>query len=155
MKQKLENEVPPHSLEWLKLRVLFAVVLVTKSCLTLWPHGQAPLSMVFPRQEYCSGLSFPSPGDLPNPGIKPESLVSPELAGGLFTTSVTWENLVRITWVYRWKAPSRVLSTECCRSVCWRSWSSLNSTPVSQAFCWTLGIKRWTSQSLPFREHLT
>ena len=44
---------------------------------------QAPLSMEFPRQEYWSGLPFPSPGDLPNPGIKP---VSPALAGKFFTT---------------------------------------------------------------------
>ena len=36
---------------------------------------QAPLSMGFSRQEYCSGLPFPSPGDLPNPGIKPGSPV--------------------------------------------------------------------------------
>jgi len=35
---------------------------------------QAPLSMGFSRQEYWSGLPFPSPGDLPNPGIKPGSL---------------------------------------------------------------------------------
>ena len=34
---------------------------------------QAPLSMGFSRQEYWSGLSFPSPGDLPNPGIEPGS----------------------------------------------------------------------------------
>ena len=34
---------------------------------------QAPLSMGFSRQEYWSGLPFPPPGDLPNPGIKPES----------------------------------------------------------------------------------
>ena len=34
---------------------------------------QAPLSMKFSRQEYWSGLSFPSPGDLPDPGIKPRS----------------------------------------------------------------------------------
>ena len=34
---------------------------------------QAPLSMGFSRQEYWSGVPFPSPGDLPNPGIKPES----------------------------------------------------------------------------------
>ena len=41
---------------------------------TLWtvPH-QAPLSMRFPRQEYWSGLTFPSLGDLSNPGIEPES----------------------------------------------------------------------------------
>ena len=45
---------------------------------------QAPLSMGFPRQEYWSGLPFPSPGDLPNPGIKPRSPAS--LAGGFYTT---------------------------------------------------------------------
>ena len=40
---------------------------------------QAPLSMGFFRQEYRSGLSFPPPGDLPDPGIKPASLMSPAL----------------------------------------------------------------------------
>ena len=49
--------------------------LVAKSCLTLaipWTVAcQAPLSMGFSRQEYWSGLPFPSPGDLPNPEIKP------------------------------------------------------------------------------------
>ena len=48
---------------------------------------QAPLSMGFPRQEYWSGLPFPSPGDLHNPGIKPLYLTSPALTGGSFTTS--------------------------------------------------------------------
>ena len=39
---------------------------------TLWTVArQAPLSMGFSRQEYWSGLPFPSPGDLPNPGIEP------------------------------------------------------------------------------------
>jgi len=42
--------------------------------------------MGFPRQEYWSGLPFPTSGDLPNPGIKPESFASPALAGGFFTT---------------------------------------------------------------------
>ena len=50
---------------------------------------QAPLSMGFSRQEYCSGLSCPPPGDLPNPGIKSVSLTS--LPGRFFTTRVTWE----------------------------------------------------------------
>ena len=40
---------------------------------------QAPLSMGFSRQEYWSGLPFPPPRDLPDPGIKPLSLVSPVL----------------------------------------------------------------------------
>ena len=44
---------------------------------------QAPLSMGFPRQVYYSGLPFPSPEDLPNPGIEPVSLA---LAGRFFTT---------------------------------------------------------------------
>ena len=47
---------------------------------TLWTVAhQAPLSMVFPRQEYWSGLSFLSPADLPDPGIEPASPVSPAL----------------------------------------------------------------------------
>ena len=41
---------------------------------TLWTRAcQAPLSMGFPRQEYWSRLSFPPPGDLPNPAIEPGS----------------------------------------------------------------------------------
>ena len=51
---------------------------------------QAPLSMGFSRQ-YWSGLSFPPPGDLPDPGIKPVSPESPTLPDGFFTTSTTWE----------------------------------------------------------------
>ena len=42
----------------------------------------------FSWQEYWSGLSCPPPGDLPDPGIEPESLKSPALVGKLFTTSV-------------------------------------------------------------------
>ena len=55
------------------------------------PAHQTPLSMGFPRQEYWSELPFPSPGDVPDPGVIPVSLVSPALAGGFFTTSTTWE----------------------------------------------------------------
>ena len=46
---------------------------------------QAHLSMGFPRKEYWNRLPFPTPGDLPNPGIKPASFSSPALAGGLCT----------------------------------------------------------------------
>ena len=63
-------------------------VLVSQLCLTLWEKEratahQAPLSMGFFRQEYWSGLPFPSPGDLANSGIEP---TSPALADGFFTT---------------------------------------------------------------------
>ena len=68
---------------------------MAKSCLTLatpWTVArQAPLSMEFSRQEYCRGLPFPTPGDLPTPGIEPKSLVSPALAGGFFNTGTTWK----------------------------------------------------------------
>ena len=47
---------------------------------------QAPLSMELSKQEYWSGLLFPSARDLHDPGIKPVSLVSPVLTGGSFTT---------------------------------------------------------------------
>ena len=49
------------------------------------------MSMGFSRQEYWSGLPFPPPGDLPNPGIQLGSLLSPVLAGGFFISSATWE----------------------------------------------------------------
>ena len=52
---------------------------------------QASLSMRFSRQEYWSGLPFPSPGDLPAPGIELASLVSPALPGGFFITKATWK----------------------------------------------------------------
>ena len=45
---------------------------------------QIPLSLGFPMQDYCSGLPFLPPGDLPGPGIEP---VSPVLTGGFFTTA--------------------------------------------------------------------
>ena len=54
---------------------------------TLWTVAyQALLSMELSRQEYRSGLPFLSPGSFPDPGIEPESLVSPALEGGFFTT---------------------------------------------------------------------
>ena len=59
---------------------------------TLWTAAhQTPLSMGLSRQEYGSGLPFSTPGDLPNPGTEPVSLMSLALAGRFFTTSTTWE----------------------------------------------------------------
>ena len=57
---------------------------------SLFPRArQAPLPMEFAGQEYWSGVPFPAPEDLPNLGSEPTSLVSPALAGGLFTPSTT------------------------------------------------------------------
>ena len=78
---------------------------------SLRPHGllarQAPLSMEFTRQEYCSGLPFPSPEDLPNPGINPESpaLQADSLPSGppgiyyrdpLLAVHLIWISVVRL-----------------------------------------------------------
>ena len=61
----------------------------TELCPTLchpWTVAhQAPPSMEFSRQEYCSGLPFPTPDNLPNPRIEPVSLTSPALACGYLT----------------------------------------------------------------------
>ena len=76
-----------------------------QSCLTLatlWTVArQAPLSMGFFRQEYWRRLPSPSPGELPDPGIKPTSPTSPALAGGFFTTSTTWEALINQLLVFK------------------------------------------------------
>ena len=62
----------------MRVKVLFA-----QSCPTLCDPMdvacQDPLSMGFPRQEYWSGLPFPPPGNLPDPGLEPTSPVSPTL----------------------------------------------------------------------------
>ena len=58
--------------------------LVVSDSVTPWTVvHQAPLSMGFSRQEYWSGLPCPPPGDLPDPGIKPASLMSSAFAGVL------------------------------------------------------------------------
>ena len=60
-----------------------ACSVVSDSVIPWTADHQAPLSMGFPRQEYWSGLPFPPPGDLADPGIEP---ASPALAGRFFTT---------------------------------------------------------------------
>ena len=65
-----------------------------QSCLALCDTvvRQAPPSMGFSRQDFWSGLPFPSPGDLPDPGIELSSLMSPALADRVFTTSATFRD---------------------------------------------------------------
>ena len=69
-----------------------------QSCPTLcnpidYVAHQVPLSLGSSRQESWSSLPRPAPGDLPSPGREPASLVSPALAGGIFT-SATWQALI-------------------------------------------------------------
>ena len=69
----------------------YAISVVSDS-VTLWTITlQAPLTVGFSRQDYWNGLPCPPPGDRPDPGIEPSSLMSPALAGGFSTPSATWE----------------------------------------------------------------
>ena len=81
--------------------------LVPKSCPTIaipWTLAyQAPLPMGFPRQEYWTGLSFPSPGDLPNSGIKPASPLLQAvscIAGRFFTNWATEEVISSVIHIH-------------------------------------------------------
>ena len=66
---------------------------------TLWTVAcQAPLFMKFSREEHWHGLPFPFPGDLPDPGVEPASLMSPALAGRFLTTSATWKAQPTYAW---------------------------------------------------------
>ena len=80
---------------------------------------QAPLSMVFSRQDYWSGWPFPTPGDLPHPGIEPKSLAPLALAGRFFTNSATREASIQIM------ATVKILTGLCPCSPLnpWTSWS--------------------------------
>ena len=88
----LSNSWQPHGLPGSSVYAISQARLLERVaisfCLTLGDlmDCQAPLSMQFPRQDYWCRLPFPTPGDLPNPGIEPKSLAIPTLTGRFFTT---------------------------------------------------------------------
>ena len=88
------------------------------------------MSMGFSRQEYWSGLPFPSPGDLPNPGITPRSLalqvdsLPSAPAGKLISLNEILEVQIKdFKHVNTCKGPNTCFQTAClrgCVSLCWR-----------------------------------
>ena len=92
----------------LQRRIDVSACLVAQShptlCKPLTVAHQAPLSMEFSRQEYWSGLPFPLPGDLPNPGTEPKSPASPALTGEFFTTvplgKIKWHKTGSFLWCH-------------------------------------------------------
>ena len=76
---------------WIWLKRLSSSIYIYITYIKSWSSWtvacQTPLFMGFSRQEYWSGLPFPTPGDLSDPRIKPTSPASPELAGGFFATT--------------------------------------------------------------------
>ena len=74
------------------VRARMHVHLVVCDSVATWTAAhQAPLFTEFSRQEYWNGLPFPNPGDLPDPGVEPASLVSPARADRCLTTSTPSE----------------------------------------------------------------
>ena len=101
---------------------------------TLWTVAhQAPLSMGFSRQEYWSGLPFPTPGDLPHPGIEAIALASPLLAGGFFTPNTTC-------------APRSYSNPDNCISTQKQHPHILNPIPVLRRFLSSYG--KWVRMSI-------
>ena len=80
----------------MKVKSFSRVLLFATPCTVAY---QAPLSMGFSRQEYWSGLPFPSPGDLPNPGIEPRS-------PALEPDALTSEPPGKHEWIFKFKLPA-------------------------------------------------
>ena len=88
----------------------------------------ALLSMRFGIQEYWSGLSFPSPGDLPNSGIKP---MSPALAGRFFASEPPGKH------IYKYKIVIAVQSPSCVRFFT-TSWTATSQSSLYLTNSWNL-----------------
>ena len=114
----MASQVPHQSLDF-KCRCFHCLLTdhcycwVAKSCLTLCNLVDCSppdsLSIGFPKQEYCSGLPFPSPGDLPDPGIEP---ASSGLAGRFFLLSHQGSPLLTITLYYNGDQSAKTGVTE-------------------------------------------
>ena len=98
---------------------------------------QAPLSMELPRQECWSGLPFPPPGDLPDSGIKPTSLVSPALAGRFFTIEPPGKPSQHTYWPFNFAYLS--VWAHLAHPV-----NSLGSNQTKKWEFWLLHQRRWT-----------
>ena len=84
-----ESETTEH---WSEVNHSLCHFIQVQIFVTIWTLAcQAPVYMGFSRQEYWSGLPCPPPGNLPDPSIELRSPMSSALAGGLFTTSSSWE----------------------------------------------------------------
>ena len=109
-----------------------------KSCPTIaipWTIAhQDPLSMGFPRQEYWSGLSFPPPGNLSNPGIEPPS---PALADGFFTAEPSGKPILKDTHIERLNVP-KWKDFACC-PLDRRIHSTKRWTPMADSCQWMYG----------------
>ena len=108
------------------------VASVVSVCATLWAAAcKAPLSMGFSRQEHWSGLSFPSPGDLPDTWIEPGYLA---LQANFSPSEPLWKPIIRPSSSYTWFLCSFDISTCLCRwlCVCAHFWAFIDTTRCSK-----------------------
>ena len=119
------------------------VCMCTQLCLTLWDPWtvahQAPLPMEFSRQEYWSGLPFPTPGYLPNPGIEP---ASPALAGRFFTTVPPGKPVILVLTTFHKLNIQPILLASSNRAHQTRGFSSIvrSLTPLSAFHQWIFQV---------------
>ena len=116
---------------------------MSNSFVTPWTVGcQDPPSTGFPRQEYWSGLPFPSPGDLSDPGIKPVSLC---IAGRFFTTEPPGKPCMYVlvyvhmgvcvcvcVCVWRERKKKKNLISENSKKICWKKITSIGFLSKAQ-----------------------
>ena len=145
------------------------VVVQSLSCVGLFcdPRtvvDQAPLSMGFSKQEYWSGLPFPSPGDLPDPGTEP---TSPTLAGGFFTTEPpgkstgkgcqpingVWLKQLLQSQKYSFSLNSRATELWYLCSKCGESSTESSTLMFGERYQSSSQMHRWTRQPTVSRKH--
>ena len=114
--------------------LLFSCSIVPNSYATPWTVArQAPLSMGFPGQEYWSGLPFPTPGDLPHPGIKPVSPAALALQVDSLPLSHVEAPIIcllnyKFTKIRKWKMRMQYLS-----SLLWHAYNIMGSLKFSNS----------------------
>ena len=113
------------------------------------------LSMGFSKQEHWSGLPCPPPGDLPDSGIEPKSLMSPASACGFFTSSVTWEALVIRILFSKYSFPTSLYSVQSLSRVRLFAtpWTAAHQASLSITSSWNL-LKLMSIESVMPSNHL-
>ena len=111
----------------MKDRLLYACMVNRFRCVRLFVTlrmvaCQDPLSMGFSRQEYCRGLPFPSPRDLPDPGTEPASPVSPWLAGNSLLLNHLGSQLIQNIFKSNWLHARYILRSEVKRELAISEW---------------------------------
>ena len=123
---------------------------------TLWTVAhQALLPMGFSRQKYWSGLLCPPPGDLPDPEIKPMSLIFPALAGGFFTLMLPGKLCICIKLNQKLTQHGKLTSCYSVTKLCptfATPWTAAHQAPLSSSMSQSL-LKFMSIESVMLSNH--